>query len=39
MAVTSVGRWMKLKYKGEWVSLYRAIDKNGDTLEFMLSTT
>ena len=26
-----------IKYKGEWVYLYRAIDKNGDTLEFMLS--
>lgn len=28
-----------IKYKGEWVYLYRAIDTNGDTLEFMLSTT
>ena len=26
-----------IKYKGEWVYLYRALDKNGDTLEFMLS--
>lgn len=28
-----------IKYKGEWIYLYRAIDKHGDTLEFMLSTT
>ena len=26
-----------IRYKGEWVYLYRAIDKYGDTLEFMLS--
>ncbi|QIV95419.1 putative transposase [Allofrancisella inopinata] len=26
-----------IKYKGQWVYLYRALDKNGDTLEFMLS--
>ena len=26
-----------IKVKGQWVYLYRAIDKNGDTLDFMLS--
>ena len=26
-----------VKYKGKWVYLYRAIDKDGDTLEFMVS--
>lgn len=26
-----------LKHKGKWVYLYRAIDKHGDTLEFMVS--
>ncbi len=26
-----------MKVKGEWVYLYRAIDKHGNTLEFMLS--
>ena len=26
-----------IKVKGKWCYLYRAIDKNGDTLEFMLS--
>ncbi len=28
-----------LKVKGEWVYLYRAIDKHGDTVDFMLSKT
>ncbi len=28
-----------LKAKGEWVYLYRAIDKHGDTVDFMLSKT
>jgi putative transposase len=26
-----------LKVKGQWVYLYRAVDKEGDTLDFMLS--
>ena len=26
-----------IKYKGQWVCLYRAIDKHGDALEFLLS--
>ena len=26
-----------LKVKGQWVYLYRAVDKFGDTLDFMLS--
>tara|TARA_B100000614_G_scaffold241208_1_gene242162 strand:- start:87 stop:389 length:303 start_codon:yes stop_codon:yes gene_type:complete len=26
-----------IKVKGEWKYLYRAIDKNGDTIDFMLS--
>jgi putative transposase len=28
-----------IKVKGKWCYLYRAIDKHGDTLEFMLSET
>ena len=28
-----------IKVKGEWVYLYRAIDRDGQTLEFMLSVT
>lgn len=28
---------MYLKIKGKWHYLYRAIDKNGDTLDWMLS--
>ena len=28
-----------IKVKGEWKYLYRAIDKNGDTLDFYLSHT
>ena len=28
-----------VKVKGKWCYLYRAIDKHGDTLEFMLSET
>ncbi len=26
-----------IKVKGQWVYLYRAVDKHGDTLDFMLS--
>jgi IS6 family transposase len=28
-----------VKVKGEWVYLYRAVDKNGDTIDFYLSPT
>ena len=28
-----------IKVKGEWVYLYRAIDRNGDTIDFYLSPT
>lgn len=28
-----------IKVKGKWVCLYRAVDKHGQTLDFMLSET
>jgi transposase, IS6 family len=27
-----------IKVKGEWKYLYRAVDSNGDTIDFMLSS-
>jgi len=36
-----VGSWRVdetyIKVKGQWVYYYRAVDKHGDTLDFMLS--
>jgi len=29
--------YIKVKVKGQWVYLYRAVDKQGDTIDFMLS--
>ena len=33
----AAGAWTKLKVKGEWKYLYRAVDKEGKTVDFLLT--